>query len=87
MRAASAASRGLAEKLAVDDDYGVGSEHDILRTLTCNCQRLLARQPFGTIFRGFSGQRVFWNIGGLHFESDSGVAQQFLATRRGGGEH
>jgi hypothetical protein len=70
---------GLAEKLviilATNDNHGVGSEHAIMRTLTCNRERLLARQAFGTILCGFSGQRVFRDMRGLHFESDACVAQ------------
>jgi len=33
----------LAEKLAIDNNYGVSAEYDIVRTLTCYCQRLFAR--------------------------------------------
>jgi hypothetical protein len=70
---------GLAEKLviilATNDNHGVGSEHTIMRTLTCNCERLLACQAFGTILCGFSGQRIFLDVRGLHFESDACVAQ------------
>jgi len=64
----------LAEKLAIDDNYGVGSEHDIVWTLTCNRERLLASQTFGAVFRGFSGQRIFRDVRRLHLECDSGVA-------------
>jgi hypothetical protein len=78
---------GLAEKLAIDDNYGVGSEHNVVRTLMCNRKRLLTRQAFGTGFRSLSGQRIFRDVRGLHLECDSGAAQQFLATRRRGGEH
>jgi hypothetical protein len=78
---------GLAEKLAIDDNHGVGAEHDIVRTLTCNRERLLVRQAFGTVFRSLSGQRIFRDVRGLHLECDSGVAQQFLASRRRRGEH
>ena len=66
---------GLAEKLAIDNNHGVGSEHAIMRTLTRNRERLLARQAFGTILCGFSRQRVFRDMRGLHFESDACVAQ------------
>ena len=87
MRAASAASDGLAENLAVDDDDGVGAKHDILRTLSRDRQRLLARQSLGAVFCRFSRQRIFGNVRRLDFESDAGVAQQFLTARRSGGEH
>ena len=70
---------GLAEKLAIilatNDNDGVGSKHAVMRTLTCNRDRLLARQAFGTILCGFSGQRVFRNVRGLHFENNPCVAQ------------
>jgi hypothetical protein len=78
---------GLAEKLAIDDNHGVGAKHYIVRTLTRNRKRLLARKAFGAVFRGFSGQRIFRDVRGLHLEWDSGAEQQFLATRRRGGEH
>jgi hypothetical protein len=54
--------------LAIDDYHGVGSEDEIVRTLTRYRERLVTRQTFGTVLRGFSGQRVFWNICGLHLE-------------------
>ena len=38
-------------------------------------------------FGGFSLLRLFRNICGLHFESNPGVTQQFLAARRGGGKY
>jgi hypothetical protein len=68
---------GLAEKFAIDDNHGVRAEHDIviIRTLTGDGERLLARQAFGAGFRGFSGLRVFGDMRGLHFECDSCVAQ------------
>jgi len=69
---------GLAEKLAImlptNYNHGVGSEHAIMRTLTRDRENLLARQAFGTGFRGFSGQRIFRDMRGLHLEWDSGVA-------------
>jgi len=67
--------RGLAENLIIDDNYRVGSEYAIVRTLTCNRKRLLSRQAFGTVFCGFSGQRVFRSMRRLNFEWDSGVTQ------------
>src|ERR1019366_525530 len=73
---------GLAEKLAVDDNHGVGAEHEIMRTLTCNRKRLLPRQALGTVPGAFSGQRLFRNVRRLHLESDASVTQQFPATRR-----
>jgi hypothetical protein len=79
--------RGLAEKLAIDYNNRVGAKHDILRTLARDRKRLLARQAFGTGFCGLSWQRIFRDVRGLHFECDSGVDQQFLATRRRGGKH
>jgi hypothetical protein len=66
---------GLAEELATDSNHGIGSEHDIMRTLTCDRERLLTRQAFGAVFRTFSWPRVFRNVRGLHFESDLCVAQ------------
>jgi hypothetical protein len=66
---------GLAEKMTIDDNYGVGSEHAIMRMLTCNRERLLACQAFGTVLCGFSGQLIFRDMRGLHFESDACVAQ------------
>ena len=77
----------LAKKLAINDNYCVGSEHAIVRTLTRNRQRLLARQAFSSVFRGFSKQRIFRDVRGLHLECNSCVAQQFLSTQGGRGEH
>src|ERR1700676_5357203 len=80
---------GLAEKLAImptNDNYGVGSKHVIMRTLPCDRERLRGRQPFGAVLRGFSGQRIFRDVRGLHLECDSGTAEQFLTSRRRGGE-
>jgi hypothetical protein len=69
---------GLAEKLAINlatnDNHSVGSEHDIMRTLTGNRERLLAPQAFGTCPRGLSRQWVFGDMRGLHFECDPSVA-------------
>jgi hypothetical protein len=67
--------------LAIDDYYSVGSENAIIGTLTGYCLRLFAGQALGAGFRGFSGYRVFENVGGLHFKRNASVAQQFLATR------
>ena len=66
---------GLAENVAVDDNYSVGAEHEIVRTLTRHCERLLAGQPLSTCFRAFSGLWIFSDIRRLHFESDSGITQ------------
>ena len=66
---------GLAEKLAFDYNHGVGSEDAIMRALNCNRKRLLTRLAFGTVFRSFSGQRIFRDVRRLHLECDSGVAQ------------
>jgi hypothetical protein len=62
---------GLTEKLAINDNYSVGSEHDIVWTLSRDGQRFLARQPLGTFFGAFSGQLVFSYVSWLHFECDS----------------
>jgi hypothetical protein len=65
----------LAENLAIDHDDGVSAEHNILRTLTSYCKRLLARQAFGTFLRTFSRQRIFGDIRSLHFKRNSSAAQ------------
>ena len=75
MRAASAPSEGLPRIWPSDYNHGVGSENAIMRTLSRNRQRLLARQTFGTILCGFSGQLIFRDMRGLHFESDACVTQ------------
>jgi len=54
--------------VSIDDNHGVGSEHEVMRTLTCNRERLLARQAFGAVFRGFSAQRIFRDVCGLRLE-------------------
>jgi len=67
----------LAEKSPIDGNHGVRAEHDIviIRTLTGNGERLLARQAFGAGFRGFSGLRLFGYMRGLYCEGDSSAAQ------------
>ena len=49
MRAASAVLDRFAEQLIIDRNYCVGSEDDIVRTLTGYCQRLFAGQAFGAV--------------------------------------
>ncbi len=82
---------GLAEKLAIDDHHGIGAKHEVVgtqvRTLTGNRQRLLAGQALGAILRVLSGERVFGNIGRLNLKRNPRVAEEFLTSRRSGGEY
>src|SRR5208337_1281938 len=78
---------GLAEKLAIHNHHGIGAEHAILRTLTRNRQRFLARQALGAFFCAFSWQRVLRDVRRLHLERDPGVTQKSLTTRRWESKH
>jgi hypothetical protein len=77
----------LTKNQAIDYDHGIGSEDDILRTLSRNRQRLLTSQSLSAFLGALSQLRVFRYVRRLHLECDPGVAQQFLAARRCGGKH
>ena len=58
------------------------SEHRVLRPRSPHRQRLLPRQSLRALLWPLSGQRSFINIGRLHGERNSRVAQKLLASRR-----
>src|SRR5215469_936629 len=78
---------GLAKDDAVGDDNCVRSENPISWTAPGNRQSFVARQAFSTVLRGLSRQRIFVDVGRLNRKRNPGVAQKFLAARRGRGKH
>jgi hypothetical protein len=65
----------FAEDCAIDYHDGVGAEHAFLRASLKNRESLFAGQALGAIPRSFAIERRFVDVGGLHREGDSGVAQ------------
>ena len=79
--------QGLAENLVANNNYRVRTEDGVVRAVPRNGQCLFAREPFSTVLRGFSRQRIFRNLRRLDFEGNPRVAKEFLSSRRGGSEH
>lgn len=77
----------LAEYLSPNDDYRVCTYYEGVWLMVGRSQGLLPGQAFGTIAPAFSRLWQFGDVGRMNGEGNTGVAQQFLAAWRGGGEH
>ena len=76
---------GFVENLAVNHDDGVSAQNGFVEVLVRDCLSFFAGQAFCADFCRLVWERVFVDVRGLDFEGDVGVAEEFLATRRGGG--
>ena len=73
--------RGFFENLIVDDDDGVGAQHDFAGALPGRF-RLGARQAPHVIDGAFARATHFFHRLRAHREMESGDGQQFAAARR-----
>jgi len=75
---------GLAERLAVNDDRGIGSEGRL--AVAVNGPSFLSGEASDVGVREFAGEKGFVDTGGAHIEINAGDIEQFTTTGRARGE-
>jgi hypothetical protein len=72
----------LGEQVVIHDDDGICAEHGRIRVAAEYRLGFFERQAFRGLLRTLAAKRLFRNLSGDHVECDSGIAQQFTASRR-----
>ena len=78
---------GLLQDFIVYEHDGVCAENEALRKPPRDKFGFLPGQTLGVVAGKFAARALLGNVGRMDFEGDSGLAQQFLPSRRGGSQN